>query len=83
MKTFDPQQERQRLAEVYAGMADGELEKLAGEAISLSDVATEALHAEISRRGLAVALSGPAADAEGAESPKLVTIRQFRDVPEA
>ena len=83
MKTFDPQQERQRLAEVYAGMADGEIEKLAGEASSLSEAARNALQAEISRRGLAVALNGRAADPKGAESSKPVTIRQFRDVPEA
>jgi hypothetical protein len=82
MKAFDSRQERQRLAELYGGMADGELEKLAGEASSLSEVARGALKAELVKRGSNVALSDSAA-AQHAEPPQLVTVRQFRDLPEA
>lgn len=33
MKAFDPEEERRRLAQLYAGMADGELEELAGKQV--------------------------------------------------
>jgi hypothetical protein len=37
MAKIDPEKERQRLAQFYAGQLDGELEKVAGEAYELSD----------------------------------------------
>lgn len=46
------EKERRRLAQVYAEMTDGELEKLAADAGSLSDVARQALRTELSRRRL-------------------------------
>jgi hypothetical protein len=56
MGTIDPEQERQRLTELYSGMADGELEELAIDFASLTDVARRTLKEEMVRRGLAFAL---------------------------
>ncbi|HTR46359.1 MAG TPA: hypothetical protein VMM16_03095 [Verrucomicrobiae bacterium] len=81
MTDQNPGRERQRLAELYAGMADGELEKLAGEAATLSDVAREALRLETSRRGLAVVLQESMR--VDAPPPGPVTLRRFRDLPDA
>jgi len=80
--TFDDSKERQRLADTYAAMRDGELQKLAQNPESLTEVAWEALEDELDRRHLeaphdAVETS-PIIDFQ-----KLVTIRQFRDLPEA
>jgi len=57
MVTMDPEQERTRLAAFYAGQIDGRLEKIAGQAYELTDVAREALEAELERRGLNVPLA--------------------------
>jgi hypothetical protein len=110
MATIDPEQERRRLAEFYSYQMDGELEKVAGQAYDLTDMAREALRAEMARRGLTAALAehAPAASVtfgSSASSPRpgdpppetpqaevspnhageqgMVTIRQFRDLPEA
>lgn len=106
MAKIDPEQERQRLTAFYAGQLDVELEKVAGEAYELSDLAREVLGTELERRGLSVELAkhapvrikkAPAPDdpqqhaakeelplAEGAvDEPGVVTIRTFRDLPEA
>ena len=76
-------QERQRLAKLYADMADGELEKLAGEAGSLSDVAREVLQLELSRRRLEIALQMRGALDGEARPPGPVELRRFRDLPDA
>ena len=52
MAKLDPEQERRRLAEFYAGQLDGELEKLAAQAYELTELAREVLRAQMSRRGL-------------------------------
>lgn len=56
MTKIDPEQERTRLVEFYSQQMDGELEKVAGQAYELTDLAREALRAEVTRRGLGVAL---------------------------
>lgn len=56
MGTIDPEEERKRLTELYSGMADGELEELAIDFASLTDVARRTLKEEMVRRGLAFAL---------------------------
>jgi len=56
MTMIDPERERQRLTEFYSGQMDGELEKLAGQAYDLTELAREALLAEISKRALSVDL---------------------------
>jgi hypothetical protein len=106
MAKIDPEQERQRLITFYSGQMDGELEQVATQAFELTDLAKEALKAEIARRGLGVKLveSAPVAkelpvmpgDPPPPEPPaeplpldgefelrNLVTIRKFRDLPEA
>ena len=51
MGQIDEQRERERLAELDAGMEKGELEEMARDADSLNPVAREALRAEmLSRR---------------------------------
>jgi hypothetical protein len=79
--------ERRRLAELYAGISDHELEQFASDADSLKQVAREMLRAELSRRGLKIELRNPiansVANAEHAARGELVTLRRFRDPPEA
>jgi hypothetical protein len=72
---------RQEAARVYAGMTEGELRKLAGEAWSLTQLGKEALTSELGRRGLEIELAESAA--EDAATNNLITIRQFRDLPDA
>ena len=81
---------------------DGELEKVAGQAGDLTEVAREVLRVEMMRRGLMTSLSEKSdADVAGKSAPPtkpspvsvlpqdeletrgMVTIRQFRDLPEA
>jgi hypothetical protein len=113
MAKIDPEQERKRLENFYAGQLDGELEKVAGEAYELSDVAKSALKAELHKRGLSIELAEyapvPVKKAPVAGDPPeenvveiisqneqtttliatetaavdLVTIRIFRDLPQA
>jgi len=83
---LEKQRERRRLAANYAGMTDGELQQLALHADSLTEAAWDALEDELDRRNLEVM------DDEGCEETErrqrlemqeLVTLRQFRDLPEA
>jgi hypothetical protein len=105
MARSDPEIERKRLAEFYSQQLDGELGKVAGQAYELTDVAREALRAEMARRGLADALverapMAPIPAVQPGDPPPerprvealaggelelrdMVTIRQFRDLPEA
>jgi len=57
MAKIDPEQERQRLTAFYAGQLDGELEKVAGQAYDLTDLAREVLGTELERRHLSVDLA--------------------------
>jgi len=79
-------QERRRLADNYAGMTDGELQKLARSAESLTELAYDALEDEMDRRHLEFSdeSSGDVPESrQEMEVRELVTIRQFRDLPEA
>src|SRR5487761_1469457 len=85
---FGSWEERRRLSQVYAAMSDGELRELAREAGSLTDEARTALASEMERREIAAEEPGDAEDSSGAVVPEpefrdLLTIRQFRDLPEA
>ena len=82
MARTDPEQERKRLTESYAGMAEGELQKLAQDGPSLMGLARELLSEELARRGLEsnIAVS---AGFDQLEKRDVVTIRIFRDLPEA
>lgn len=75
--------ERSRLTELYAGMSDRELEELAADAASLKQTAQEVLQAEISRRGMKIELHYPPSNAQPGPIGKLVTLRSFRDAPQA
>jgi hypothetical protein len=80
-----PSDESKRLEDLYFGMSDGELEQIVADAASLTDLARGALEAELGRRGLDFDLPEQAnhADDPGVELRGLVTIRKFRDLPEA
>jgi hypothetical protein len=82
---LDEQRERRRLAANYASMTDGELQKLAQHAESLTELAWDALEDELDRRHLE--LNDHEDDIlepkQSLEMRELVTIRQFRDLPEA
>jgi len=69
MARIDPERERQRLIDFYSGQMDGELEKVATQAYELTDLAREALKAEIARRGLGVDLTEDAPIIARKESP--------------
>jgi hypothetical protein len=85
---LNEQRERRRLADNYAGMTDGELQRLARNAESLTEMAWDTLEDEMDRRHLEFPEDEcPDNSAPGQrkeiEVQELVTIRQFRDLPEA
>jgi len=82
MPDWDQNEERRRFAATYAAMTDGELQRLAGDSASLTDPAWEALEDELDRRHLELPAE-PTTPSPGVDLRKLVTIRQFRDLPEA
>jgi hypothetical protein len=81
MSKPDPEAARKSLAERYAHVTEDELRDLADNAGSLTDLAKGVLKAELFRRGLAVELRDPSVIDE--RHPSLVTLRRFRDVPDA
>jgi len=84
---IDPEEERQRLMDVYSRMADGEIQGIAEDESSLTDVARQVLHDEMARRGLnhLPADRNRSQDevAEDTEPESMVTIRSFGDVMQA
>jgi hypothetical protein len=78
----DDIKERKRLANTYAGMSDGELQRLARNPESLTEPAWDALEDELDRRHLEIP-GDPAVPQPAMDLRKLVMIRQFRDLPEA
>jgi len=81
MAPDDSHDERQRLARTYAAMPDAQLEDLASAAFSLTSIAIDALKDEINRRGLNIVVVDVAP--QHGPSPRLLTIRRFRDLPDA
>jgi hypothetical protein len=79
----DPEQERQRLARLYAGMTPEELENVATAGADLTDAAHEILKTEISMRGLAIPINESPPGLDVLEKRDLVPIRRFQDLPEA
>jgi hypothetical protein len=77
------QLERRRLAANYASMTDGELQRLAQTAESLTELAWDALEDEMDRRHLEFTDDAETEPRQEMEVRELVTIRQFRDLPEA
>jgi len=71
------------LAANYAGMTDGELQRLARSAESLTELACDALEDEMDRRHLEFPDDRAPEPRQEMEMRELVTVRQFRDLPEA
>ena len=85
---FGSWEERQRLSQLYAAMSDGELRELAREAASLTDEARTALASEMERREISAEEPGDEEESSEAilrepEFRDLLTIRQYRDLPQA
>jgi Putative prokaryotic signal transducing protein len=79
----DSPDEKRRLQSLYSSMTEGELREVAGDAESLTAEAVQALQHEISRRGLELPIVVPALGMETVQARELVTVRRFRDLPEA
>jgi hypothetical protein len=82
MVQIDHQKERQRLTSLYAALSGTELTELAQDQRSLTEDALRVLESEFSRRSLQFQRQNLAAIADQ-EDVKLVTLRRFRDLPEA
>ena len=80
---MDAERERQRLAEEYSNMTEAKLKEFASEYADLTDLARKALKAEMERRGLSINPEDPTPTTGTIEDSDLVTIRTFRDLPEA
>jgi Putative prokaryotic signal transducing protein len=80
---LDEHRERRRLAANYAGMTDGELLRLARNADSLTELAWDSLEDELDHRHLEVPDESAPEPRQQMEVRELVTVRQFRDLPEA
>jgi Putative prokaryotic signal transducing protein len=80
---LDERRERRRLADNYAGMTEGELQRLARNAESLTEMACDALEDEMDRRHLEFPDGAAPEPRQEMEVRELVTVRQFRDLPEA
>ncbi len=74
--------ERERLSDLYAGMSDEELGKIAATGYELSDIARQVLQTEISRRGASIPIA-PDPGFDVYELNQTVVVRQFRDLHEA
>jgi hypothetical protein len=79
----DSEDRRKQVAQLYARMSDPELKALADAAWSLTATGKEALLAELARRELNFVLATVAPAATKDPSSNFVTLRKFRDVPEA
>ncbi|MGC1501765.1 MAG: DUF2007 domain-containing protein, partial [Terriglobales bacterium] len=82
MTLQDHDEERARLADVYSAMSNEELSRISESGDELSVAAQEALLAETSKRGLEPAPASPSRE-DRIELDEFVTLRQFRDLPEA
>lgn len=85
MTMIDPERERLRLAELYAGQTEGELEEVASQADELTETARETLRAELIRRGLSLEQfsKNDGDHAAALEFRDLVTIRSFWNLLDA
>jgi len=79
----DHDAELARLAERYSAMSEEELRRIAESGDDLSTAAQDALLGEASKRGLQLVILSPPKGEDVVELKNLVTLRQFRDLPEA
>src|ERR1700676_4283265 len=77
-----PEEERARVVGVYSAMSDEELGQIAESGDEFSAIAQEAFQAEVARRGLNIAIAPPRGE-DVFEFNETVTLRQFRDLPDA
>ena len=82
MTTPSADEERARLAAVYSAMSDEELEQIAASGDEFSVTAQEALLAEAAKRGVTMTIAPPRGR-DVVELNETVTVRKFRDLPEA
>ena len=75
--------ESTRLQGLYSDMTDGELQQIAADSASLTDVARTAIEGELQRRNLASPEAQTGSEDYEVEFQDLVTIRRFRGLPEA
>ena len=85
---IDPAQERERLMEVYSHKTDDELQELAEDTASLTELASQVLNDEMARRELSPLEPDPSQpDPDGLQYETalrtMVTIRSFPDVMQA
>jgi len=73
----------ENFAESYAQTSDAELRQIALRPWLLSDAAWDALEDELDLRGLDLPEPEPAPQISATEKRDLVTVRKFRDLPEA
>jgi len=83
MRSSDPETEHQRLAAAYSNLNDEGLQQLAADPAALTDVARGVLKNEMEQRGLITDVLEPPPAAEDIPVSELVTIRLFRDFPDA
>jgi len=83
MEMIGQETKRQQLAETYSQMSDQQLEELAADNAALTETAREVLQAEMSRRGLTMPPEETPPPYDSHDDSELVTIRLFRDLPEA
>ncbi len=86
MTQTDPEQEVRRLTTRYAAMSEGELEKVAVDFPSLTEIAQRALRFEMAKRSLTPPdeiAANHAREIAESEARKPVMIRRYRDLPEA
>jgi hypothetical protein len=76
-----PDQEQLSITRVYAAMSDEELRQIADSSNELSSIAHEAFMAEITKRDLKIIPEQGGSDV--IEFNQTITVRQFRDLPEA
>jgi hypothetical protein len=81
--SFDPEQERQRLVQLYSHMSEGELESIAATAFELTEEAEVALRDEIRRRNLAIQPATEPPHHDPPDPHELVTIRTYAGLAEA
>lgn len=80
MTKHDPFAESARLAKYYAQLSEAELTQLGSEYNTLTEIAQTAIRTEFERRGLP---APKVAAVTRHEYQELVTIRRYRDLPEA
>ena len=83
MTNLDPEQERQRLAAVYAAHSDAELEQVAAQMADLTEIARETLRAELTKRGLYVGHLDQPQDEPSPEFRDLAVVRSYWNLLDA